>query len=170
MNLKNVARKARELLDKKAAEELPSAARLRGAALQRKESSADAFFSALVEGAFLIAAADGELSEDEESTLSETMGYVTGEVLEPDAFMEMIDSFASALAEDGLEARLAALAAAVPDEAARREVLAFAALLAICDHNLVETEQRVLLAMGQSFALVEAEVLAITAAVEKALG
>jgi DnaJ-domain-containing protein 1 len=169
MSLKSVARKARELLDKKAAQELPDAGRLRGAALQRKESSADAFFSALVEGAFLISAADGELSEDEESTLSETMGYVTGEVLEPDAFMEMIDSFASALADDGLDARLSALAAAVPDEAARREVLAFAALLALCDHNLVETEQRVLSAMGQAFALSEAEVQSITAAVAKAI-
>jgi hypothetical protein len=165
----SVAERARALLEKKAASELPDANRVRKGAEARRESSADAFFSALVEGAFLVAAADGELSEDEEVTLAETIAHVTGEVLAPDEFVAMIDAYAEALSEDGAPKRLTVLAEQVPDAPARREVLAFASLLAVCDHNLVDDERGMLFAMGKSFGFDESEVRAVLGSVEASL-
>lgn len=163
-NENSVAERARQLLEKKAASELPDAARLKNAAAER-ESSADAFFSALVEGAFLVAAADGELSEEEEVTLADTLAHVTGSEVEPGEFVDMIDAYAEALASDGLSGRLRVLAEQVPDDAARREVLAFAALLAVCDHNLVDDERETLIKMGQAFSMDEAGVKSVLEAV-----
>lgn len=165
-----VAERAKALLDKKAARDLPDAKRIRGAAEKRGESSADDFFSALVEGAFLLAAADGELSDDEAATLGETIAFVTGEALEPDEFMEMIDAFADALDQSDLASRLAAVARAVPDVAARREVLGFATLIALCDRDLADAERAALGQMAKAFGLAESDVDALVGDVQKALG
>ena len=73
----------------------------------------------------------------------------------------MINAFAKALSEDGVEGRANAMAAALPDEAARKEVLAFAALLALCDHDLHKNEEDVLYLMGKAFAFDEAAVINI---------
>lgn len=156
-----VATRVRRLLEKKAAAELPSMSKVEMAARARKESTADDFFSCLVEAAFLVSAADGELSAEEESTLGETIGEVTGDVLPPEEFMAMINSFAKALAEDGVEGRARAMAAVLPDEAARKEVLAFAALLALCDHDLHKNEEDVLYLMGKAFSFDEDQVIKV---------
>lgn len=165
-----VAERAKALLDKKAARDLPDAKRIRGAAEKRGESNADAFFSALVEGAFLLAAADGELSDDEAATLGETIAFVTGEALEPDEFMGMIDAFADALDQSDLASRLTAVARAVPDVAARREVLGFATLIALCDRDLADAERAALGQMAKAFGLAESDVDSLVADVQKALG
>lgn len=156
-----VATRVRRLLEKKAAAELPTMSKVEQAARAKKESTADDFFSCLVEGAFLVSAADGELSPEEESTLGETIAEVTGDVLPPEEFMAMINAFAKALAEDGVEGRAQAMAVALPDEAARKEVLAFAALLALCDHDLHKNEEDVLYLMGKAFAFDEDAVIKI---------
>jgi tellurite resistance protein len=166
----DLAKRARDLLEKKAARDLPDGKRVKSAAAARAESSADTFFSALVEGAFLLAAADGELSEQEENTLAETIGYVTGEVLEPDEFMGMIDGFAAALSDDGFSGRVEALKGVLPDEAARREVLAFAALVALCDRNLADSERAALGQLGEAFGIAKEAVAETVAAIEKELG
>jgi hypothetical protein len=146
-----VATRIRRLLEKKAAAELPTMSKLEQAARAKKESTADDFFSCLVEGAFLVSAADGELSSKKESTLGETIAEITGNVLPPEEFMTMINAFAKALAEDGVEGRAQAMAAVLPDEAARKEVMAFAALLALCDHDLHKNEEDALYLMGKAF-------------------
>ena len=160
-----VATRVRRLLEKKAAAELPTMSKVELAARAKKESSADDFFSCLVEGAFLVSAADGELSPEEESTLGETIAEITGDVLPPEEFMAMINAFAKALAEDGVEGRANAMAAALPDEAARKEVLAFAALLALCDHDLHKNEEDVLYLMGKAFAFDEDVVIKVVKSV-----
>lgn len=146
--MSEAAKRAKVLLDKKLAEESSLFSRFRK---KSDSSSADEFFSGLVEGAFLLAAADGDLSEDEEMTLSETLRDVTGNMYEPEEFMEMLHSFEEALREDGREVRLKTLAGSLPDEAARRAVLSFAVLVALCDHHLADSEQTLLLAMGSAF-------------------
>ena len=156
-----VATRVRRLLEKKAAAELPTMSKVEQAARAKKESSADDFFSCLVEGAFLVSAADGELSAEEESTLGETIAEVTGDVLPPEEFMSMINAFAKARAEDGVEGRLDAMASVLPDEAARKEVLAFSALLALCDHDLHKNEEDVLYLMGKAFGFDEAAVIKV---------
>jgi len=141
--------RARKLLDKKIADESSLLAKFRGKT--RGTSSADEFFSGLVEGAFLVAAADGEMSEDEETTLAETLQLVTGDLYEPEEFIAMINAFEEALDTDGFDTRLQALARTLPDEAARHEVLSVAALIALCDRNLAEAELKSLHAIGAAF-------------------
>lgn len=142
------ARRARALLDKKLADESSLLARFRK---KPGTSTADEFFSGLVEGAFLLAAADGDLSEDEELALSETLREITGGMFEPEEFVQMLHTFEEALEEDGLAERLKALAGSLPDEPARRAVLSFAVLVALCDHHLADTEWKALQAMGAAF-------------------
>jgi tellurite resistance protein len=142
-------RRARALLDKKLSDESSLLARFRKQPADR--SSADDFFSGLVEGAFLLATADGELSEEEELTLADTLREVTGDQYSPDEFLAMIHDFEDALREDGVDGRLDALRVSLPDEPARRAVLAFAALVALCDHHLADSERQLLQAMAVAF-------------------
>jgi tellurite resistance protein len=160
-------RRARVLLEQKMANESSPLARLRG--LTRGVSSADAFFSGLIEGAFLLAAADGEMSEDEEATLGETLVKVTGDAFEPSEFIAMITAFDEALQQDGFVGRLNALTASLPDAAARREVLAFAVLIALCDRHLADAEWKALQQMGDVFGLDAATLEGIVAEARKGL-
>jgi hypothetical protein len=165
----DVAKRARELLEQKDAAALPDAAKLRAAATERA-SSADAFFSGLVEGAFLLGAADGDLSPDEASTLGETVSYLTGEVVDPAEFMAMIDDFADALSNEGLDTRIMALASAVPDAPARKEILSFAVLVALCDRDLAKAERDTLDRLATAFKIPRHEVDELIKTVEASLG
>lgn len=148
MSTSETARRARTLLDKKIAEESSLLSRFRK---KPGTSTADEFFSGLVEGAFLLAAADGDLSEDEEVALSETLREITGGMFEPEEFVQMLHAFEEALQEDGLASRLQTLASSLPDEPARRVVLSFAVLVALCDRHLADAEWSALQAMGAAF-------------------
>ncbi len=167
MNNEMIGR-ARALLAQKMASEASPLARLRGKS--SKVSSADAFFSGLVEGAFLLAAADGEMSEDEEATLAETLVKVTGDAYEPAEFVAMINAFDEALEQDGLAGRLSALAGSLPDAAARREVLAFAVLIALCDRHLADTERAALQQMGDVLGISATELEGIVTETRRELG
>lgn len=151
-------RRAKSLLDKKLAEETSLLSRFRR---KTDQSSVDDFFSGLVEGAFLLAAADGELSEEEELTLSETLHGITGDLYEPEEFVEMLHAFEEALEVDGRKERLEALALSLPDEAARHAVLSFAVLVALCDRVLADAEWSALVEMGAIFAIRKEDVEAL---------
>jgi tellurite resistance protein len=159
-----VALRARSLIEQKLAEDLPDV-RL----VTQSPSSANEFYSALVEAAFLVAAADGELSPEEAGTFAETIGYVSGEALAPEEFMELIDTFAAARAQDGVEVRMKAMAASIPDRLARREVLCFAALIALCDHELVAQEEQLITELGKVFGMKPEEVSALVQKVAASL-
>lgn len=147
-----VAERARALLEKKEAI-LPGVDRLQQPSQGSNESTADAFLSVLVEAAFLVAAADGVVSEAEKNTLAETISYTLGGELPPGELGAMIDAFAEVLASDGRAQRLTVMARSLPDAPARREALAFAALIALCDRELVSAEREVLDLLGASFGL-----------------
>jgi tellurite resistance protein len=145
----DVAERARALFARKAENDE------RLGALQRPgaAASADEFLAALVEGAFLVAAADGELDPEEASTLAETIAHVTGSPLGPEEFMALIDRFAEARERDGMRARFAAIASSLPDDAARREVVAFATLVGLCDLRLAPAERAMLAELARSLGL-----------------
>lgn len=136
---------------------------------RRGESSADDFFSALIEGAFLLGAADGELSEEEVTTLGETIAFVTGEAMDPDEFVEMIDAFAEALADSSIAERAREIAAVLPDAAARREVLVFAVTIALCDDDFSDTERAAVATLARALGLGDDEAGSVLAEVERAL-
>jgi tellurite resistance protein len=158
----NVAERARALLEQKDLEFLPGKASL-------STSSSDGFLTALVEGAYLVAVADGRLAGQEVRTLAQTITYVMGEGLPAGELADMLDSFAEALARDGLEKRLRVLAKTVPDAEARREVLGFAALICACDDDVVAQERERLVEIGTAFRFTPDEVSELLEAVRSEL-
>ncbi|HEU4404603.1 MAG TPA: tellurite resistance TerB family protein [Polyangiaceae bacterium] len=150
MPIPAVLERARAMLEKKVEGEVLSFGLVR-ASFYETQSTADEFFSALVEGAFLVASADGLLSDEETHTLAETINFVAGERLSADDFSAMLNSFAEVLGDDGEEGRIRTLAEAIPDEAARHEILRFAILIALCDGELSGREHNTLLALGAAF-------------------
>ncbi len=150
MPIPAVLERARALLEQKVEGEVLSFGLVR-ASFYETQSTADEFFSALVEGAFLVASADELLSEEETDALAETIAFVAGERLPADDFSAMLTSFAEVRSDDGEAGRIRTLADAIPDEAARREVLRFAVLVALCDGELSGREHDTLLALGGAF-------------------
>lgn len=115
------------------------------------DDSAGVFLSVLVESAYLLAAADGVVSPPERQTLAETIGDVLGGDLPQGELVAMINSFADALDRDGVDQRMVSLAHALQGAGARRAALSFAALIALCDRELVAEERESLGRLGASF-------------------
>ena len=157
------ALRAREILQKHTVEGLPDAARLSAA-------PDDAFFAAMLEASFLVAAADGELSKEEAGSLVDLVAQLGGEAISPGQLAGMITDFQTSLEKDGRLARIGALAATLPDPLARREILGFASLLALCDHDLAPSELYVLHALGKGFGLDANAVNGIIRSVKTAMG
>jgi tellurite resistance protein len=125
------------------------------------QATPDVFLSVLVEAAYLLASADGVVSAPERQTLVSTIAHVLGGELPPEELVAMIDAFAEALTQDGRDRRLAAMGHALPDPPARRAVVAFAALIALCDREFVSEEREMLDLLGATFGLDQAAVRAI---------
>jgi tellurite resistance protein len=152
MPISAVLERARALLAKKVEGEVTDFGRAH-ASFYETQSTADEFFSALVEGAFLVASADDLLTDDETTALAETINFVAGERLSSDDFSAMLGSFAEVRQLDGEEGRVRTLAEAIPDAAARREILRFAILVALCDGELGDRERQTLAALGAAFGI-----------------
>jgi hypothetical protein len=157
--------RARQILRDRVVDVLPDAARVSEA-----HDKHDAFFGGLLEAAFLVAAADGTLSKEEVGSLIDVVSDLGGEGVTPSELAGMVYEFSSAMEKEGRQARLDALAAAVTDAAARREILGFASLVALCDHDLAPSELFVLHSLGKAFALDAAAVNGIIRSVKVAMG
>ncbi len=144
---------------------LPAANKLAGGAeMLAKRSSEDAeaarYFSAMLEASYLVAAADG-LAEEERTALCDLIDYTTRSALKRKRLDGLFDEMAQLLADQGLEARLDAVAAELEDFMAREEALSFAALVAIADTVLAPREAATLIALGKRFDFSPGEVQAV---------
>ena len=157
--------RARDLLRAHSVADLPSAERLSGSAAED-----DTFFSTMLEAAFLVAAADGELSKEEAGSLVDIIVQMGGEAVTPGQLAESVNAFSAALEKEGRLARIGGLANALSDPGARREVLGFAALVALCDHDLAPSELYVLHALGKGFSFDSQAVNGIIRSVREAIG
>jgi tellurite resistance protein len=144
---------------------LPSMEKLQLGAAQlasdTSEGAAEArYFKAMLEIAYLAAAADG-LGEGEARAISELIQTTTSNAVGADALDKLFGEFAAQLEADGLEARLDAVADSFDDFMACDEALGFASLVAISDGKLGGEEASVLLAVGMRFEFTLDEVQAI---------
>jgi tellurite resistance protein len=105
----------------------------------------------MLEAAFLVTAADGQVSKEELGALVDLVADMTSRVVSPGDLGAALEAFSELNEKDGRPARLAALAAAVPDADARRQVLGFATLVALCDHDLAPSELFILHSIGKAF-------------------
>ncbi|MBK9036302.1 MAG: tellurite resistance TerB family protein [Myxococcales bacterium] len=98
---------------------------------------------AMLEVAFLAAAADGEINDAEADNLGGTLSGWLGTPLSEDVVEHVIARFIEALAQDGRDARLAAVAHQL-GSADRQAAYALACLVVLCDLELHDHELDVL--------------------------
>jgi hypothetical protein len=100
-------------------------------------------FHAMLEVAFLAAAADGEINDAEAEHLGATLGGWLGTELSEDAVERVIERFIAAHAAEGRDARLHAIAALLGGDD-RRTAYTLACLVVLCDLELHDHELDVL--------------------------
>ncbi len=98
---------------------------------------------AMLEVAFLAAAADGEINDAEADSLGATLGGWLGTQLSADVVEHIIEKFIAAHSADGRDGRLAAVAAQLGADD-RLAAYTLACLVVLCDLELSEHELAVL--------------------------
>ena len=111
--------------------------------------SSERFIAALELG-YLAASADG-LDERERETIATTLEQVTGIGFDHDSFAAHFADLDEAVEMLGRRERLARTAAEFEDDDARADAIRFAALVAMADGTLHETELTVLVEAGTYF-------------------
>lgn len=107
-------------------------------------------FMAVLELGYLAASADG-LDDAERDALATALERVTGIGYDHQAFAAHFADLDSAVATLGRRERLARTAAELEDDAARKDAIRFAALVAMCDGTLRAAELEVLAEAGTHF-------------------
>lgn len=103
-----------------------------------------ALFESIVEGAYLVAAADGVVDEDERRTFEHVVVTACGGAVAPKQIAELVGDLADQLAEGGVDKRVSALARQITKREHALEIVRIGALLAQASHG-VGAEERVVL-------------------------
>jgi tellurite resistance protein len=144
---------------------LPSVGRLKAGAQETlKQQDRDAheaeYFQSLLELGYLVASADG-LSLQERAALATLVEEATGSVVARDVMQRHFRDLDGGTEVLGRRERLARVASNFEDRMAREEAMSFAALIAIADGKLADSEARALLELGEHFSFSEEEVKAM---------
>ncbi|HEU4404602.1 MAG TPA: hypothetical protein VFS43_04845 [Polyangiaceae bacterium] len=147
-----LGRRARHVLEAGQNEWLPAVERLGRAAGGADDASRN-YLGALAEAALIVMTADRPAGEQAYADVANLMAEAVGPSLGRDAVAALVREAAERLADKGRFARLNSLTTMVggPDE--RRHVAGFAALLALCDHDLTPSELFVLHSLGRAVGL-----------------
>jgi tellurite resistance protein len=122
-----------------------------------------ALFESIVEGAYLVARADGVFDDAERVAFERVVTSACGGTVAPRQIEALIGDLEDQLVEDGIERRVKALAAPVIRKEHAREVLRIAALLADTSEGVSSVERDVLSKIASACGLEGGDV-------EKALG
>jgi hypothetical protein len=137
--------------------------RILGAALPAELAASDpdsARLHAMLEVAFLAAAADGELADAEIEHLVANLQAWLGAELAPKLLIDLFDHLGSQLAAEGSAARLAA-AAELLDADARRVAYKLACVTVLCDLEVHDDELGFLGTIATAFGMTSEEAQAI---------
>ena len=110
-------------------------------------------FEAIVEGAYLVASADGVFDDVERSTFERVVAAACGGAVPLGHVSDLLADLDDQLKEDGLDGRVARLAEGLQRPEHAREVLRIAALLAQTSENVSEVERSVLDRLAAAFQL-----------------
>jgi tellurite resistance protein len=108
------------------------------------DPQAVALFEAIVEGAYLVATADGVFDADEHRTFERVVVAACGGTVVQRQIAALLADLADQLKEDGLDRRIEALAATVTKKEHALEVLRIATLLAQTSEDVSPVERDVL--------------------------
>jgi uncharacterized tellurite resistance protein B-like protein len=138
--------------------------------LDRLKASASAWFGsadpslgtgAMIETAFLMAAADGTLSDIEREQLVATIEYITDKSIPRERLDETIEQLLESLSVDGWEARINAVASSLSDGLARRNAYRLAAGVSFIDGEVQVEEAQLFTLLARAFEIPESEAEAI---------
>jgi len=115
-------------------------------------------FEAIVEGAYLVAAADGIVDAEERNVFERVVIAACGGVVLQQQVTELVGDLAGLLDRDGIDKRVKEVASQVHKKDHGREVLRIAGLLAIVSDDVSPIERDVLDKLATAFDLVGADV------------
>jgi uncharacterized membrane protein YebE (DUF533 family) len=133
------------------------------------DPNAARLFEALVEGAYLVASADGVIDESERHTFEKVVAAASGGIVTEEQVNALVGDLADELAEDGLDKRVHAIAERASTRPQAEEVLRIAALLAQVSESVSDVERGVLVKLAEACNLGAADVDAAVEDVKKAL-
>jgi tellurite resistance protein len=128
-----------------------------------------ALFEAIVEGAFLVAHADGVFDDEERKTFEKVVLAACGGMVAPDQIGALLSDLGDQLGEDGVDRRVEAVAKTATKKEHAQEVLRIAALLAQASGDVSAVEREVLTKLATACHLEATEVDAALADVKAAL-
>jgi tellurite resistance protein len=105
---------------------------------------AAALFESIVEGAYLVATADGVFDDEERKTFERILTAACGGAVPQNHVANLVADLADQLGEDGVEVRIERVAQGVQREEQALEVLRIAALIAHASEDVSEVERTVL--------------------------
>ena len=128
-----------------------------------------ALFETIVEGAYLVAKADGEFDDTERKAFERVVVSACGGTVTPKQITALLADLQDQLDEDGVDKRIAAMASSVLKKEQAVEVLRIAALLADASDGVSPVERDVLGKIAAAFRLEAEEVEGAIADVRAAL-
>jgi tellurite resistance protein len=134
------------------------------------DPAACALFESIIEGAFLVAHADGVFDEGERRAFERVVTSACGGTVPPRVIAALVGDLEEDLARDGMAARIAAIGQRVKRREHAEEVLRIAALLALTSEDVSEVEHDVLRRIAEVCGLGDDDVKVALAEVTKALG
>ncbi len=130
---------------------------------------AAALFEAVVEASFLVAKADGEFDETEQTAFKHVVMSACGDSVAERQVEALLADLSDLLDEDGMEKRIAMVARTVTKPEHAREVLLIAGLLAHVSDGVSAEERSVLEKLAKNFGLESSVVEEALAEVTQAL-
>jgi tellurite resistance protein len=103
-----------------------------------------ALFESIVEGAFLVANADGVFDDEEKRTFERVVVAACGGMVAPSQITALVSDLGDQLQEDGVDRRVDVLSKALTKPEHALEVLRVAALLALSTDDVSPVEREVL--------------------------
>jgi len=122
------------------------------------DPSAARLFEAIVEGAYLVASADGVIDAAERDTFEKVVAAACGGIVTEEQVTALVADLTDELAEDGLDKRVRAVADRAPKRPQGEEVLRIAALLAQASENVSDVEREVLVKLATACNLAPSDV------------
>jgi tellurite resistance protein len=117
-----------------------------------------ALFETIVEGAYLVAIADGELDPTERKAFERVVVSACGGTVTPKQIGGLLSDLQDQLEEDGVDVRVSRLTAAVPKREHAIELLRIAALLADASDGVSQVEREMLAKLATGCGLETSEV------------
>jgi tellurite resistance protein len=133
------------------------------------DPNAAALFESIVEGAYLVASADGVFDDEERRTFERIVTAACGGAVPQRHVADLVADLADQLEEDGLDRRIHRLSESLGRREHAQEVLRIAALIAQVSEDVSDVERAVLEKLALACKLEDTEVDAALADVRRSL-